>query len=591
MSTRPTLLFLHGVGGGDRDEYWRAALEQSLQRIGYDDLSDVSVKAPKYAHALRGTDDTLRLPALTIRTHSGDRAKPRRRDFERRIGSLEVRLGRHSQGAGWVAGDLVNHVALHVPAFVQATNYLTKGHVRSNVLHRILKDVPTQGRLVIVAHSLGSVIAADLIRRLPPDVEVEGLVTIGSPLAHPRFHVDKLASTLADPPANLRWWVNFWNPADPVTTHKGASSAFPWLLDFRVRTPVGPQVHGAVTYLSNEVVASAIGYALFGSQSKALAIVDQGVNMPLDAAEQLAVLALRYAHLTSELLKGDKRDRYLAALRQVQAQTLDHVIQRNTSQGRPIPSAIAGLAVDLSDPESEAPAPVTVTQYGMSKEDALLPLLTIAAANVLRPFEIAVPTDIRREAMATLTLEMGLGSQIGTDVFTAAETARDELKGGTNWVKWAALGLGAAAVVAGTGGLALAAASGVAGAAAVTSALAAFGPGGMIGGLLTAGTLVSAGGGGLAIGLASPTTSAATVEAVVESQLAVAVLRRLQGFDQDPATWHGLVEIGEELRREHERLDEISDESAPTLKDLRLKIQAVERAIAYLEREGLDGRG
>lgn len=588
MSTRPTLLFLHGVGGGDRDEQWRAALEQSLQLIGHDDLGHVSVKAPKYAHALRGTDDTLKLPALTIKTQSGERAKPQRRDFERRVGALEVRLGRHQRGSGFAGSDVITHVALHVPTFVQAANYLTKTHVRSNVLHRILKDVPTQGRLVIVAHSLGSVIAADLIRRLPADVEVEGLVTIGSPLAHPKFHVDKLASTLADPPANLGWWVNFWNPADPVTTHKGASSAFPWLLDFRVRTPVGPQVHDAVTYLSNEVVASAIGYALFGSRSKELAIADHGVDIPLDAAERLAVLALRYAHLTSGLLKGDARSRYRAALRQVQAQTLDQVIQRNTSQGRPIPSAIAGLAVDLSEPESEAPSPIV--QHGMSKEEALLPLLSIAAANILRPFEIDVPKDVRREAMATLTLEMGLGSQLGTDVLKAAEVARGELRAGTNWVKWAALGLGAAAVVAATGGLALAAAPGVAGAAAVTSALATFGPGGMIGGLLTAGTLVSAGGGSLAIGLASTSTTAATVEAVVESQLAVAVLRQIQGLDEEPATWLGLVEIGEELRREHERLDEISDESAPTLKDLRLKIQAVDRAIAYLEREGLDGR-
>lgn len=588
MSTRPTLVFLHGVGGGDRDEHWRAALEQALQLAGYDDLGAVSVRAPRYAHALRGSDDTLKLPALTTRTLSGDRAKPQRRDFERRVGALEVRLGRHQRGSGFAGSDVMTHVALHVPTFVQATNYLTKPHVRSNVLHRILQDVPARGRVVILAHSLGSVIAADLVRRLPPDVEVVGLVTIGSPLAHPKFHVDKLASTLADPPANLGWWVNFWNPADPVTTHKGASSSFPWLLDFRVRTPVGPQVHDAVTYLSNEVVATAVGHALFGSRSKALAIVDQGVDLPLDAGEQLAVLALRYAHLTSELLKGDTRERYVAALRQVQAQTLDQVLQRNTSAGRPIPSAIAALALDLSDPESEAPAPVT--PYGMSKEEALLPLLTLAAANILRPFEIAVPTDVRREAMALLTLEMGLGSQIGTDVFAAAETARHELRGGTNWVRWAALGLGAAAVVAATGGLALAAAPGVAGAAAVTSALAAFGPGGMIGGLLTAGTLVSAGGGGLAIGLASPTTSAATVEAVVESQLALAVLRELQGLERHPATWHGLVEAGEELRREHERLDEVSDESAPTLKDLRAKIQAVDRAVAYLEREGLDGR-
>lgn len=589
MSTRPTLLFLHGVGGGDRDARWREALDRSLQLSGYDDLSGVNVRAPKYAHALRGSDDTLKLPPLTVKTLSGDRGKSQRRAFEQRLGALEVRLGRHRRGSGWAGGDVVNQAALLAPQFAQAANYLTKAHVRSQVLHRVLKDVPSHGRLVIVAHSLGSVIAADLLRRLPTEVEIEGLVTIGSPLAHPRFHVDKLTSTLADPPANLGWWVNFWNPADPVTTHKGASSAFPWLLDYRIRSTAGLHVHDSVTYLSDDVVTSAIGYALFGSRSKALAVVDRGVDIPLDTAEQRALLALRYAHITSELLKGDKQDRYRAALRQVQAQTLDQIVQRNTSEGRPIPSAIARLEVDRSDPESEAPKPVV--QYGMAREEALLPLLSIAGSNVLRPFEIAVPADSRREAMATLTLEMGLGSQIGTDVFTAAETARSELDGGTNWVKWAALGLGAAAVVAATGGLALAAAPGVAGAAAVTSALAAFGPGGMIGGLLTAGTLVSAGGGSLAIGLASPTTSAATVEAVVESQLAVAVLRRLQGFEQEPATWHGLVEIAEELRREHERLDEISDESSPTLKDLRLKIHALDRAIAYLEREGLDGRG
>ena len=110
----------------------------------------------------------------------------------------------------------------------------------------------------------------------------------------------------------------------------------------------------------------------------------------------------------------------------------------------------------------------------------------------------------------------------------------------------------------------------------------------MIGGLLTAGTLVSAGGGSIAIGLASPTTSAATVEAVVESQLAAAVLRRLQGLEQQRETWIGLEEMRSEFRRQYERLDEISDESAPTLKDLRSKIRAVDRAVAYLEREGLD---
>lgn len=128
---------------------------------------------------------------------------------------------------------------------------------------------------------------------------------------------------------------------------------------------------------------------------------------------------------------------------------------------------------------------------------------------------------------------------------------------------------------------------GLAGAAAITSALAAFGPGGMIGGLLTGAALVSVGTGGIVVGLASPTTSAETVEAVVSTQLAAAILRKSQGIEQDAATWSNLVETGIELRRERARLEPLSDESAPTLKELKRKLDTIDRALTYLSAEGL----
>ena len=34
LPTKPTMLFLHGVGGFDQDSHWRGALEQSLEWIG-----------------------------------------------------------------------------------------------------------------------------------------------------------------------------------------------------------------------------------------------------------------------------------------------------------------------------------------------------------------------------------------------------------------------------------------------------------------------------------------------------------------------------------------------------------------------------
>jgi hypothetical protein len=86
----------------------------------------------------------------------------------------------------------------------------------------------------------------------------------------------------------------------------------------------------------------------------------------------------------------------------------------------------------------------------------------------------------------------------------------------------------------------------------ITSALATFGPGGMIGGPLTAGTLVTAGGGGIAFGLASPGTSAETLEAVAERRLAAEILRKLQGLESDPTVWRIFAAIEIEVRREHE---------------------------------------
>jgi pimeloyl-ACP methyl ester carboxylesterase len=587
VSNEPILLFLHGVGTGDQDNVWLTQLTASLSSLGYPELDPKRVIAPKYAHALKGSDSRDQPPALTIKSPPRDSVKQNRRDFERRIGAIEFRLGRHDGGVERMVGDVAINASVGLRPFVQARNYMQNPQIRAQVLNRILKTLPDSGELVIVGHSLGSVVAADLVRRLPIGLHVAGMVTIGSPLANGNFNVDKLRDTLKEPPTNLAWWVNFWNELDPVASHRGVSSAFPWMIDFRVRTTPSHRVHDAVEYLGDASVAAAIGFALFGSRSKELAGIDHGVDIPIDAAERLILLALRYAYLVSMRLEGDTQDRFAGALRQVQATAVDGIRRRNDRENRAMPSAVARLGFDLSDPKAVVPSPLPSSH--LAKDEAVVLLMVIATENVIRPFEISVPKDTRQSAMEELAAEMGLGSRFGTDVFTAVKRAQDTLTGGgVNWVKWGAMGAGAAAIVAATGGLALAAGAGLAGAAVITSALAAFGPGGMIGGLLTAGTLVTAGGGGIAFGLASPGTSAGTLEAVVARQLAAAILRQRQDLDQDPVVWKNLVETEIEVRRAHERLDEFSDVSAASLKELVRKIDALERALKYLRDNRLE---
>ncbi|GAA0962124.1 alpha/beta hydrolase [Frigoribacterium faeni] len=589
MTTAPILVFLHGVGDGDQDDKWKATLSESLVRLGYPGLESAEVVAPKYAHALKDWDVRETLPDYTGKAPTREAAKTNRRAFESRMGAVEWRLGKHARGNGLLGLDTAVSAAVAVPYFKQARNYLSNPQIRAQVLNRVLNALPSTGRIVLVGHSLGSVIAADLLRRLPAGVEVVGMVTIGSPLANGAFDVDKLKDGLKEPPFNLAWWVNFWNASDPVAAHRGLSSVFPWMVDFRIATtPSFVRGHLAEEYLGSDAVGAAIGYALFGSLSTELEAVERGVDIPLDPAESMAIMALRYAHLMRRRLKGDELDRFTGALRRVQTDVVTDIIARNEAEGRQVPVNVTRLMVHPPSPTGDLVEPQPGRYLG--KDEAVVLLTVLAAENVLRPFEIDLPREKWLEAMKELCAEMGLGTQYGIDIFEAAKRARSVLSPGrgAGWIKWGALSVGAAAIVVATGGLALAAAPGVAGAAAVTSALAAFGPGGMIGGLLTAGTLVSGGGGGIAYGLAGQGTTAETLEAIVERRLAATILRQLQGLEPDPAVWSVLAQIEIDVRRQHERMDEFSDESAPGLKDLKRKILTVERALRYLTENGLE---
>lgn len=588
-ASHTTLLFLHGVGTGDPKGEWKLALSNALGRIGYPTVDSADVIAPRYANALKGVDEPDVLPGVTVKQPVGEAARKNRREFERRMGAIEFRLGRQNSGPGFFGADSAINAALGWPFFAQARNYLRDPGIRAQVLNRVLNKLPTNGRLMIVGHSLGSVIAADLLRRLPPGIKVAGMVTIGSPLASASFGVDKLRDTLKQPPANLDWWVSFWNGMDPVAARRGVSSAFPWMIDFRVpATSVNlDTAHRAATYLDQDLVAEAIGFGLFGSRSRELVHRETSLEVPLDEAETVSLLGLRYAHLIRDHIEGDLADRYSGALRNVQANVIEALMSHATASNRPVPSAVARLAVDLSDPGSDLPEPEPARF--LAREDAVVPLTVLVSDNVLRPYEITVPKDARRQAVEDLTAELGLGSRFGADAFESVLAAQEALTGSRNinWVRLGAIGAGAAAVVLATGGLALAAAPGVVGAAAITSALAAFGPGGMIGGLVTAGTLVTAGGGGIAFGLASQATSADELELIVLRQLSSEILRSRQGLEPDHRVWHNLVQTEIEVRRQHERLDEFSDESAPALKELKSKITATERALAYLDAHGL----
>lgn len=156
------------------------------------------------------------------------------------------------------------------------------------------------------------------------------------------------------------------------------------------------------------------------------------------------------------------------------------------------------------------------------------------------------------------------------------------------------------AVVAGTAVLAVRTGGliGLAGAAVAAGVLASFGAGGMIGGLITASALADGRGllngsqsGSIAMGLSGAETSAEEFEGVVSLPLGAVMLRQRQNLENDPAVWHFLVNVETIVNRLHERLDEISDTKAPTVKVLARKRIVVKRALQYMIENGLEPGG
>ncbi|MFM8896239.1 MAG: hypothetical protein ACKOE2_12955, partial [Actinomycetales bacterium] len=101
-----------------------------------------------------------------------------RRDYLRALveGSMK-------QGSRLPLAEVANPVADALPQGLPIVRrYLTEATARHAVWHSVLEQLPVNGRIVVIAHSLGSVVMLDLLTRLPPTLQVSLLLTVGSPI-------------------------------------------------------------------------------------------------------------------------------------------------------------------------------------------------------------------------------------------------------------------------------------------------------------------------------------------------------------------------------------------------------------------------
>ncbi|MGW4894851.1 hypothetical protein ACWEQL_21665 [Kitasatospora sp. NPDC004240] len=173
------------------------------------------------------------------------------------------RLVYHRTGAGPVsrlreaAVDRVSRLVVGVLREVNA--YLTRPEARRAARDVVADAIRLHRPRVVVAHSLGSVVTYEALHAFP-ELEVELLVTLGSPLGLP-FVTRKLEpgprAGRAPRPSGVGRWVNIADVGDLVALPPELGGAFP--VDRHAATNIGAvDFHTLGGYLANGLPAAAL---------------------------------------------------------------------------------------------------------------------------------------------------------------------------------------------------------------------------------------------------------------------------------------------------------------------------------------------
>ncbi|MET7378738.1 serine peptidase [Streptomyces sp. NPDC005526] len=147
--------------------------------------------------------------------------------------------------------------------FWEVAAYLRPGanEARTKACRHVARTISEERPRVVVAHSLGSVVAYEALWTIP-DVPIDLLLTLGSPLGMPRVVFDRLTPSPASRgqrPPGVRRWVNIVDPGDVVAIPRPLGRQFE--LDQDIETAIGLiDFHTAAAYLSaartSEVLAA-----------------------------------------------------------------------------------------------------------------------------------------------------------------------------------------------------------------------------------------------------------------------------------------------------------------------------------------------
>ncbi|MFJ4536021.1 trypsin-like serine peptidase [Streptomyces tibetensis] len=243
---RRHLVFLHGRDQQEKypDDLrlsWTAGLNRGLTLASMPTLDPEDVWFPFYGTKLHGlvsgresTAEPIGLDQVSAAAAAEVfAAESPTGSYERLLHEAAARAGMPQNGPATTEGFGAGLVgALHRPlswlaarsdldewtiaTFLRDVDlYLGDSAVREAVLDSVMETTPTSGELVLVTHSLGTVVGMDLLTRIPDGLDPLLLVTAGSPLGLDGVNERLLIRGPHQPP-RVRNWVNVWCPTDAV---------------------------------------------------------------------------------------------------------------------------------------------------------------------------------------------------------------------------------------------------------------------------------------------------------------------------------------------------------------------------------------
>ncbi|MEG0828268.1 MAG: hypothetical protein RSG93_07810 [Acinetobacter sp.] len=136
--------------------------------------------------------------------------------------------------------------------------YLSNPDFMHEVHQRIMYHIHSDKDHIIVAHSLGTVIAYNLLHQFT-NFKIQRFITLGSPLAF-KVIQEKLALPIARPPQLRGDWFNFYSPDDFLTAFPLSTDPFnfkPAIINQAITTLIH-NPHSIAGYLQHPAVIQSI---------------------------------------------------------------------------------------------------------------------------------------------------------------------------------------------------------------------------------------------------------------------------------------------------------------------------------------------